>query len=61
MQKSPELPHVPLMLDLATNELWMQALTVLAGNWEACDLWGASWRFEGQDRNSPECIRQDDG
>lgn len=41
MQKSPELPHVPLMLDLATDESWRQALTVLAGNWEAARPLGA--------------------
>ncbi len=41
MQKSPELPQVPLMLDLATDESWRQALTVLAGNWEAARPLGA--------------------
>ena len=41
MQKSPELPHVPLMLDLATDNSWRQALTVLAGNWEAARPMGA--------------------
>ena len=54
MQKSPELPHVPLMLDLATNESWTQALTVLAGNWEAARPLG---RPPGVSRDRIETLR----
>ncbi len=35
LKKSPELPGVPLMLDLVKDEASRQALILMAGNWEA--------------------------